>query len=222
VVSPSRRQALRRLAAALAAALVAACATPAAPPPAPAPTALLDLGRVGALGVLDFTAQGDPALEPLARQQFLATLRAAQPGATVRELGAAAQVLASVGGAVLDADTVRAIGQRYQLDALLVAELRADEMDPYLFMRQARSAAGAVEIGGALAARIFATRDGATIWTTSASGRQPITRVQVNAWGIKSVDAGHLQEVRLALVKDLVAQATADFRPHAPGPIAGR
>ena len=57
------------------------------------------------------------------------------------ELGAPPGVLASVGGAALDAETIRAIGQRYQLDALLVAELHADQMDPYQFMRQARSAA---------------------------------------------------------------------------------
>ena len=222
MVPPSRSQALGRLAAAIAAVLVAACSSPALPPPALAPTAILDLTRVGALGILDFTAQGNPALEPVARQQFLATLRAAQPGASVRELGTPEQVLASVGGTVIDAETVRAIGQRYQLDALLVGELRADEMDPYQFMREARSATGAVEIGGALDARIFETRAGGTIWTTSASGRKPITRIHVNAWGNKSVDADHLQQVRLALVKDLVAQATADFQPHPPSPIAGR
>ena len=56
----------------------------------------------------------------------------------------------------------------------------------------------------------------------SAAERRPITRVKVNAWGAKSVDAGHLAEVRRALVTELVAQATADFRPRAPSPVAGR
>ena len=220
VVPPTHT--LGRLAATLAGALLFACAS--APPPAaaPVPTAILDLAHVGRLGVLDFGAEGNPALAPVARQQFLATLRTAQPEASVRELGARAQVLASVGGAALDTATIRAIGAHYQLDALLVADLRADEMDPYLFMRQARIATGAVEIGGALDARIFETRGGTLIWTTNAAGRQPITRVRISAWGAKSVDEDHLQEVRVGLVKTLVAQATADFQRRPPSPIAGR
>ena len=220
MVDPSLRR-VARLAAAVAVALSAACSSP--PPPAPAAEAVpaLDLRHAGAVGVLDFSALGEPGLAPVARDQFLAAVRAAQPGATLRALGAPAQVLASVGATSLDAAALQAIGQRYQLGAVLVAEVRSDEMDPYLFMRQARAATSAVEIGGLLSAQIFETRTGTAIWSTSATGRQPITRVQVNAWGIKSVDAAHLQEVRLALVKGLVTQATADFRPQrAPGPMA--
>jgi hypothetical protein len=68
----------------------------------------------------------------------------------------------------------------------------------------------------------FETRGGALIWTTSEAGRHPITRVRISAWGVKSVDADHLRDVRLRLVKDLVAQATADIQRRAPSPIAGR
>src|SRR5262249_45454673 len=157
-----------------------------------------------------------------ARREFLGRVLAAQPGVRLVELGAPARVLESVGGLSFDPDTIRAIGAKYQLDALLVAELRADPMDPYLFIRKARTAAGPVEIAGALEARIFDTRQGEAVWSTSASGSRPITRVMVNAWGLKSVEPGHLQEVRTLLVKDLVAQATADFRKTAPSPLAGR
>jgi hypothetical protein len=144
----------RRLAAALAGALAAACASPAPPPPAPVPVAVVDLARIGRLGVLDFRAEGDLSLEPVARAEFLASVRRAQPGAALLELGAAERVLAAVGSAALEPETIRAIGRRYQLDALLVAELRAEEIDPYKFMRKLRAADGAAEIEGALSARI--------------------------------------------------------------------
>lgn len=210
-----------RIGAAVLAACFAACASP-PPPPPPAPVAAVDLGRLGRLGILDFTAQGDASLEPTAREELVASVRRAQPGAVLLELGPPARVLASVGGTALDAETIRAIGRKYQLGALLVAELRADEMDPSLFMRRARESAAVVEIGGSLQLRVYDAAQGVPLSVASATGRHPITRVHVNAWGKKSVQPNHLVEVRRALVRDLVAQTTADFRPAtaAPAPLA--
>jgi len=212
----------RLLAAAVAALLWAACAAPPPPPPAPAPVpvAAMELSRVGRVGVLHFSSVGETALEPLARRDFLAAVRAAQPGAALVELGAASGVLESVGRKELDAAAIRAIGRRHGVAALLVGELWADTIDPVEFMQRARSTPGAVELEGTLSARIFETRQGAEIWRASALGKQPITRVRVNAWGSKSVDAKHLDEVRGQLVNGLVARATADFEPVAPAPLA--
>ena len=221
--APQRIETPGRFAAAIAALLWIACAAPPPPPPAPepAPAAAMDLSRVGRLGVLHFSAVGETALEPAARRDFLAAVRAAQPGAALVELGAVSRVLESVGRKALDAEAIRAIGRKHGVSALLVGELWADTIDPVEFMQRARSGAGEVEIEGTLSARIFETRQGAQIWSASALGKQPITRVRVNAWGSKSVDAGHLQQVRLELLEDLVAQATVDFEPAPPLPLAG-
>ena len=217
----TRIDAPRLLAAAVTALLWAACAAPPPPPaPAPVPVAAMDLSRVGRVGVLHFSSVGETALEPLARRDFLAAVRAAQPGAALVELGATSGVLESVGRTALDAEAIRAIGRKHGVAALLVGELWADTIDPVEFMQRARSGAAAVEIEGTLSARIFETRQGTQIWSANALGRQPITRVRVNAWGSKSVDAKHLDEVRGRLVNGLVAQATADFEPVAPAPLA--
>jgi hypothetical protein len=69
--------------------------------------------------------------------------------------------------------------------------------------------------------RIFETRSGAMLWTTSASSHKPITRVKVSAWGVKSVDAEHIEAVRLELVQELVARVTADFKPVPRESLAG-
>ena len=213
----TRTVAPRWLAAAIAAALWLACATPPPPPaPAPVPVAVVDLSRVGRVGVLHFTSVGETALEPLARREFLAAVRSLQPGAQLVELGAEA------GTKAVDAEKIRALGREHGVDAVLVGALWADTIDPVEFMQRARSGASAVELEGTLSAQIFETRQGASIWSTSALGRKPITRVRVNAWGSQTGDLGHLQQVRLALVQDLVAQATADFQPRLPSPVAGR
>jgi hypothetical protein len=210
----TRIAATRLLATAIAAALGVACASPPPPAaPAPTPVAALELARVGRVGVLHFSAVGETALEPRARRDFLAAVRAAQPEAVLVDLGAA--------GGRLDASAIRAIGHRHGVDAVLVGELWADTIDPVEFMQRARARTGPVEIEGTLSARLYDARDGAEIWSTSALGSQPITRVRVDAWGSKSVDAKHLDEVRSRLVESLVAQSTADFRRGTTAPLAG-
>lgn len=211
-----------RCAAAIAALLWIACAAAPPPPaPAPVPVAVVDLSRIGSLGVLHFTSVGETALEPLARREFLAAVRSLQPGARLVELGAASAVLGGVGRKDVDAAALRAIGRKHGVDAVLVAELWADTIDPVEYMQRARSGPGTVELEGTLSARIFETEQGVAIWSTSALGRKPIDPSRVNAWGSKSVDLSQLEKVRSALVQDLVAQATADFEPTVRAPLAG-
>ena len=218
----TRTVAPRWLAAAIAAALWAGCAAPPPPPPpAPVPVAAVDLSRIGRLGVVHFNSVGETALEPLARREFLAAVRSLQPSASLVELGAAAGLLKAVGRKSIDAATIRAIGQKHGVDAVLVGELWADTIDPVEYMQRARSAPSTVELEGTLSAQIFEARQGTKIWSTSTLGRKPINPARVNAWGSKSVDLGDLEKVRAALVQDLVAQATADFRPVLPESLAG-
>lgn len=217
-------QAPRRLAAAVVAALWTGCAAPPppAPAPAPVPVAVMDLSHVGRLGVLHFSSVGETALEPLARREFLAAVRSLQPSARLVELGTAAGVLEAVGRKTVDAATIRAIGLEHDVDAVLVGDLWADTIDPVEYMQRARSAPTTVELEGSLNAQIFETRQGVAIWSASALGKKPINPARVDAWGSKSVDLSHLEKVRAALVQDLVAQATADFRPTLTAPLAGK
>jgi len=220
----TRTVASRKLAAAIAAVLWAACASPPPPPPAPAPVpvAVMDLSHVGRLGVLHFTSVGETALEPLARREFLAAVRSLQPSARLVELGTADGVLEAVGRKTVDATTIRAIGRKHGVDAVLVGELWADTIDPVEYMQRARSAPNTVELEGSLNAQIFETRQGTAIWSASALGKKPINPARTDAWGSKSVDLSHLEKVRAALVQDLVAQATADFQPTLTAPLAGK
>jgi hypothetical protein len=173
----------------------------------------MDLSRVGRLGVLHFDSVGETALEPLARREFLAAVKAVQPNAELVELGAASSVLGGTGKKAVDAAKIRALGREHGVDAVLVGELWADTIDPVEYMQRARSAPSTVELEGTLSAQIFETRRGVAIWNTSALGRKPINPSRVDAWGSKSVDLSQLEKVRAALVQDLVAQATADFEP---------
>jgi hypothetical protein len=216
-VSDSPRPAARLAAAALAAALAFACAAPPLPPPPPAPTPVpaLDLSSVGKLGVLPFSAVGETELEPLARRALVAAIRKAQPRAQVVELRSEAPP------ATVDAAAIRALGRAHGVDAVLVGQFWADAIDPVEFIRRARATDTDVDLEGTLSAQIFETRNGTTLWSSNALGRRTITGVRTNAWGMETVDSAYLRGLRVRLVEELVAQASADFVPRLPGAIAG-
>jgi hypothetical protein len=200
---------------ALAATLAAACAHEAPrPPPVLAPPRL-ELGELGAIGMIDFAATGAPDLAPAASQQFLASVQSAQPGVAVLELGSRDAVLAAVGRGALDAETIRAIGEKYDLDAILVGELETREIRPQVSMRELSSFRASAEIAGVLRARILETQRGATLWTTAAETRAALASVALDpVRGSGDVDADAPEQVRFAIVRELVTQATEDFQPH--------
>jgi len=203
------------LGAAFAAALAAACShEPPPPPPVLAPP-LVELADYGAIGMIEFGATGAEGLAPVASRQFLASVQSAQPGVAVLELGPRERVLAAVGGGAIDPETIRAIGEKYELDAILVGELETREVQPRVSMRELSSFSAQAEIEGVLNARIFETRRGATLWTTSAETRAALARVELDPFrGGGDLDTNAPERVRFAVVRELVSQATADFQPR--------
>ena len=208
-VPPAPRARLA-VAAALAAALVGCSHRPPPPPPVLAPP-LVELSRLGALGMIEFGANGSG---DLASREFLASLQAAQPGTPVLELGDRERVLAAVGAAGIDPETIRAIGRKYHLDAILVGELTTEEVRPRVSMQQLDSFSATAEIEGVLSARIFETGRGATLWTTNAKTRAPLAHVAMSPFAMPDFDAREPEQVRTRLVRELVARATDDFQPH--------
>jgi hypothetical protein len=177
----------------------------------------MDLSTLGALGMLEFTSQGEVPLGAVAREQFMAALQSAQPGTPVLELGSVRDVVAEVHGTGLNPATVKAIGEKYQVDALLVADVRSAEMRPSMSLQSISNVASLnakVELEGALNARILETKRGATIWTTSATGRVPMANLALSTLGMGGLNAGEADQSRLELVKALVADATVDFEPR--------
>jgi len=202
-----------------AAALFAACKSS---PPAPPPQRVLqppvmDLSTLGTLGMLEFTSQGEVPLGPVAREQFMAAIQSAQPGTPVIELGSMREVIADVGGTGLNPATVKAIGQKHGIDALLVADVRSAELRPSVSVQtftNLSSLSAKVEIEGALNARIIETKRGATVWATSATGRVPTGNLAVTSMGTGTLNAPQMDQSRLELVKALVAEATYDLQPR--------
>ena len=175
----------------------------------------MDLARWGTLGLLEFSSPTAAGFGPLASREFLVALHSAQPGTPVLELGDEQRVLAAVGGAALDADAIRAIGEKYRVDGLVVGRLEAQSVAPsFAFDSSARWVTASAALEGGLDARIFDTRSGATVWSALARASEPIAHVDISASGVAGVGANPADDSKLRLIHSLVERATSDFWAH--------
>jgi hypothetical protein len=175
----------------------------------------IDLARYGTFGMLDFSSTAGPGVGRLASREFLASLQSAQPGTPVLELGDASRVLGDLDGGALDPAAIRAIGERHRVDALVVGSLDAQPTPPSVaFDSGARWVTASTELAGGLDARIFDTRTGATVWSTSARASEPLARVDVSMRGVSGLGSSPADDAQLRLVRNLVSRATSDFRGY--------
>jgi hypothetical protein len=173
----------------------------------------VDLARYGTIGMIGFSStSGD--LGEMASREFLAAVQQAQPGTPVLELGEQTQVLGTIRADALDPQTIRSIGEKYGVDAVVVGVLGAQEVRPKVAVNPSEWISASAELEGTLDARILETRSGATIWTAAARSREQVARVDVSGGGLSGIGANHPDEAKQRLVRGLVEQATIDFWPH--------
>ncbi|MGQ0722943.1 MAG: hypothetical protein ACT4PE_15445 [Candidatus Eiseniibacteriota bacterium] len=174
----------------------------------------VDLARYGTIGMIGFSSSPGE-LGEMASREFLAAIHSAQPGTPVLELGNEARVLGAVRADALDPQTIRSIGEKYGVDAIVVGVLGTQEVKPKVSLDPSvKWVSASAELEGALDARILETRSGATIWTAAARAREQVARVDVSGGGLSGLGASHPDEAKARLVRGLVDQATVDFWPH--------
>jgi hypothetical protein len=173
----------------------------------------MDLTKYGAIGMIEF-GSGEKELGQQASQEFLTALQAAQPGVPVLELGDEARVLQSIGADALDPETMRSIGEKYKVDAVIFGVLDAKAVKPKLTMSSTiESLSASAEIEGNLNAKMFEARTGATVWSSVARDRATVAALTVSGEGLSGLGADHPDDAHERLVTGLVSLATSDFRP---------
>ena len=193
----------------IAAACVFGCSTP-------RPKVLIpprvDLASFGNLALIEFQATGGERLGMVASREFLTALQSAQPGTPVLELGDERALLESLSGGPLDTRALRAIGEKYHVDAIVVGQLEAHNVKPNVsFDSAVRWVTASAQLEGMLNARILDTHTGATLWSSGARASKEIARLDLangNVAGTSPDDA------RQELIEALVGTTTADFWAH--------
>jgi hypothetical protein len=175
----------------------------------------VDLQQFRTVGLLDFDVSDGFPLQREVTHRFLATLQGLQPGVRVLELGSEREVLASIGRDTLDPAGLRAVAERYHVDALLAGELTVSKVKPKVTLGQAGfpSLTAAAQVNGALRASLRDTDAGLTLWTNGAHGSWTLGGAQVGADGRPSIGVSDPQQVYDQMLSELVSLATTDFRP---------
>ena len=172
----------------------------------------VDLHAFGTIGILEFTPNTFDGLNQQATREFLSAIHAAQPGVPVVELGNQDIVLRGLGRYVLDPDAIRAIGKKHRVDAVAVGVLESRRIEPSIALgRSAESLSASAALEGALTVRIVDTRSGATVWSSSVRGREPLAGVRLAGGDLTGIAASDPNGAAINLVGHMVDAATSDF-----------
>jgi hypothetical protein len=174
----------------------------------------MDLHSYGTLGVVEFACDSDPSIDAQATREFEARIHAAQPGTPLVELGSRGAVLAAVGGRKFDADALRKIGAKYGVDAIFLGEIAYSEPKTDVKLTDVTKLEGDVRtvVRGDIFGRLVETRNGASVWSSSAWATKQVGRLSVSAErGVSG--AMRSSNPREEMVATLVYHLTQDFRP---------
>jgi hypothetical protein len=189
--------------------ILSACASKVQVPPR------VVLSEWGTIGIVSFQGGADPELAHMATARFVQMLQSAQPGARILELGSEHRVLSEVGHGQLDFEAVRALGSRFEVDALFWGDLEIGTAQPSVRFGEAFTSANArADVSGQLATKLLETRSGATVWSRSSSASANVARIGVSDAGLPSFGVTDPARAYEGLVHQLVANLGGDFHPR--------
>lgn len=175
----------------------------------------VDLGGWRTIGIVEFSGGKDPELGVQATRDFMQTVQQAQPGVRILELGSEARVLDEVESVGLDFEAVRALGERYDVDAVFVGRVEVSLPKPNLsFGKSFASMQARADVQGEIDARLLETASGATVWSRTSTSSANVAHLGVPSTGTPSFGATDPSDVYAGLVRQLVANVSGDFHPR--------
>ncbi len=177
--------------------------------------ARIDLGAYPTVGIVVFSSNTRGNLEEYATQKFMQTVQAAQPGVRILELGSEERVLAAIEHDALDFEAVRAIGEKWGVQAVFTGHLDVTGVKPRLELATViKTMSMRADVEASLRARLIEAGSGATVWTRSSSGQAPVAHVRVVARGPVDFGASDPEQAYGKLVQRLVSRVSHDFYSH--------
>jgi hypothetical protein len=175
---------------------------------------LVNLKPYGTLGIIDFSSNAERTLSTQATRQFQEQVQEAQPGTRFLELGSRDAVLAGVGAKDFDAESLRRIGEKYGVKAVVLGEIVYSEPRSEIKVADLTRLEGNVraELRADISGRLLETGSGASVWTRSAWTKRQLGTLSLSAArGLSgSVASANPRE---EMLPPLVYHLTHDFRP---------
>ena len=163
--------------------------------------------------MIEFSTNGEASLKPYVTQNFIHNLQSAQPGTRIIELGSEAHLLRTMKCTKLDFETIKLIGIKYNVDAVIFGHLKVSEIKPSVkVFTVTESLHAKAYVEALLSAKLMETDNGATLWTNATSGKTSVAKVNLMKDGPISFGISDPQEKYGKLVPELVYANTSDFR----------
>lgn len=168
------------------------------------------------IGLIQFSAPDAHAeLAPRATRSFMVKLQSAQAGVRFLELGDQQQVLQAMHAKELNAETVKAIGAKYGVQAVVSGELDVTSAEPNFKLSPDLSSASArAVVRGSLSAKLRETSAGATVWSNGAHGKWSVAGFTVRPTGFENIGYTDSDDQYDRMLRELTTRLSADFRPR--------
>jgi hypothetical protein len=175
----------------------------------------VDLQTFQRIGIVEFKSNAKGDLRSLASHEFLEQMQASQPGVPVLELGSEELVLKAIGRDKIDSDAIRAVGQRYNVDAVIIGNLEVTDVKPNVNVSKVLTSMDVqADVEAALTTRLLEASGGATLWTRSSRWKSTVGHAGVDKQGGFHFGAKDPEAAYGSLVHNLVDEITQDFRPY--------
>jgi len=173
----------------------------------------VDLGKYESVGIIEFTTKAEGNIGKYITQRFIEEISNAQKGVRIVELGEMNEVMRTVNKDAINPITVRAIGEKYRVKALILGELEISKVKPKVSISTiVTSMSAKAEVEASLTAKLLETKDGATIWTSSARDKVNVAQVSIFPGGNASFDASNPKDAYGNLADELVKEISTDFK----------
>ena len=173
----------------------------------------IDLKEYESVGLIDFSSDAEGTLGKFVTQKFLEEISLSQKGARIIELGSMGEVLKSVQRDKMDPEAVQAIGQKHNLNSIIIGDLEVSDVKPSISLSSIISHMSVkAEVEASVTVKLLETEHGATVWTDSAQDKRNVAHVSIFSGGAVHFDAKDPEEAYGDLARSLVREVTEDLR----------
>ena len=172
---------------------------------------LLSHGNIGLISFSTENAEGD--LNEIATQRFLQMVTQAQRGVHLIELGELDEVMRKIGKTRIDQETVKAIGQYFDVNAVFSGKISISDVKPQVSLTTLVKSLGvSATFTISMTSRLYSTDSGATLWTDSVIRKDSLANMSLVEGGLPSFNVKDEDETYKILIGDMVYSLTRDFR----------
>lgn len=173
----------------------------------------VDLKEYESVGLINFTTEAEGKIGEFVTQKFLEEISLSQKGVRIIEIGSMDEVLQSVQRDKVGPEAIREIGQKHNLNSLIIGNLQVSDVKPKVSISSiiTHMSVRAV-IDATITAKLLDTADGATVWTDSAQKTADVAHVSIFSGNVVHFDADDPEEAYGELVDSLIEEVTEDLR----------